>query len=141
MEDTSMSRPIPSSASRNVLVVSAAVFLFVTSCGDQTKVSQESSDGTTTVAKAEDISSLPVRGRLRLAAPPSKAVFGMIYINTTNNREYIFDGSGWVPHDNSVEAFYNARPITKSTALLQSDVFEDGDPSATPSGAHGGPAT
>jgi hypothetical protein len=30
----------------------------------------------------------------------------MIYINTTDNREYIFDGSDWVPHDNSVDEFY-----------------------------------
>lgn len=136
-----MSRSIPNSACCNVLMVSAAVLLFLTSCGDPGKVSQESSAGTTTVARGADIASLPARGRTRLAAPPSKAVFGMIYINTTTNREYIFDGAEWVPHDSSVEAFYSARPITKSTALLQSDVFEDGDPAATPSGAHGGPAT
>ena len=105
-----MSRSIPNSANRNVLILSAAVFLFVTSCGDHTKVSQESSDGTTTVAKDADLASLPARGKMRLAVPPAKAVFGMIYINTTNNREYIFDGAGWVPHDRSVETFYSAKP-------------------------------
>lgn len=136
-----MSRLIPNTASRNVLILSTAVFLFVTSCGDHTRESLEPAAGTTTVAKGADVASLPARGRMRLAAPPSKAVFGMIYINTATSREYIFDGAEWVPHDNSVESFYSSRLITKSSALLQIDACEDGDPSCTPTGAHGGPAT
>src|SRR6185369_3361835 len=138
MEDTCMTN----SASRNVLILSAAALLLIAACGDLTQAPQGSFDGNTTVvAKDADIASLPKRGRMKLAAPPPKAVFGMIYINTVNNREYIFDGSGWVPHDRSVETFYSARPITKSTAMIQSEVCLDGDPSCTPSGAHGGPAT
>ena len=142
MEDTCMTRrTVLNSSGRNVLILSAAAFLLVTACGDLTTAPQVSPEGTTTVARDADIASLPKRGRIRLAAPPPKAVFGMIYINTMNNREFIFDGSAWVPHDASVETFYSSRPTTKSTALMQSEVCLDGDPSCTPTGAHGGPTT
>ena len=142
MENTCLTRSIPNSADRNVLILSAAVFLLLTACGEITQGPQGAVDGNTTiVAKDSDIASLPKRGRLKLATPPSKAVFGMIYINTAYNREFIFDGSEWVPHDSSVEKFYYSRPITKISAMLQSEVCEDGDPSCTPTGAHGGPAT
>lgn len=136
-----MTRSIPNSAVRNVLTLSAAAFLLVTACGELTQAPQGSPAGNTTVAKDEDLASLPKRGRMRLAAPPPKAVFGMTYIDTTNNREFIFDGAEWAPHDRSIETFYGARPTRKSTAMIQSEVCVDGDPSCTPTGAHGGPAS
>jgi len=49
---------------------------------------------------------LPLRGKLRQPVAPKNAVFGMIYINTRDNREYIFDGAQWVPHDYTVDEFY-----------------------------------
>lgn len=52
---------------------------------------------------------LPIRGKLRQPTAPKNAVFGMIYINTKDTREYIFDGAQWVPHDNSVEEFYRQK--------------------------------
>ena len=144
MEDTCMTqtRTVMNSPGRNVLILSAAAFLLVAGCGEPTKAPQESADGnTTTLAKSADIAALPKLGRMKIVAPPPKAVFGMIYINTTNNREFIFDGSMWVPHDHSVDTFYSSRPIVKSTALMPSDVCLDGDPDCTPTGAHGGPTT
>lgn len=48
----------------------------------------------------------PLRGKLRQPTAPKNAVFGMIYINTRENREYIFDGAEWVPHDSGVDDYY-----------------------------------
>jgi predicted CxxxxCH...CXXCH cytochrome family protein len=59
---------------------------------------------------------LPLRGKLQEAAPPAKAVFGMIYRNTANGREYIYDGRRWVPHDATVDDFYRATSSKKAAA-------------------------
>ncbi|NTV48428.1 MAG: cytochrome C [Geobacteraceae bacterium] len=136
-----MTCSIPNSAGRNVLVLSVAALLFVSACGELSQSPQVSSESNSTVVKEANSTHLPKRGKVRLTAPPSVAVFGMIYINTTNNREFIFDGSQWVPHDRSIDTFYTTKSSAKSTALIQSDVCADGDPSCTPTGAHGGPAT
>lgn len=126
---------------RTVLALSVAAFLFVAACGELPQASREGADGSAAVAKEAELVSMPKRGKLRLAAPPAKAVFGMIYIDTSDNREYIFDGAQWVPHDRSVESFYSAKTSAKSTALIQSEVCADGDLSCTPTGAHGGSTT
>lgn len=99
----------------------------------------------TRVATRDEVGTLPARGKQKLSAPPAVAVFGMIYINASTGKEYIFDGSTWVPHDNSVDSFYAARD-TKQTAktaasMVQTDACADGDPACTPSGAHGGPGS
>jgi hypothetical protein len=57
---------------------------------------------------------LPLQGKLVQATPPRSAVFGMIYINTREHREYIFDGAQWVPHDNTVDDFYLKKANAKS---------------------------
>ena len=87
------------------------------------------------------VSALPIKGKLVSAVAPKKAAFGMIWFNTTENREYIFDGTQWVPHDQTVDDFYNSQAlITKNTAktvaLTLDEVCVDGDPACTPTGAH-----
>lgn len=136
-----MTRYLLNLAGRNVLVLSAAALLFVSACGELSQTPQVLSEKNSTVAKEANSAYLPKRGKVRLAAPPSVAVFGMIYIDTANNREFIFDGAQWVPHDRSVDTFYSAKSTRKSSALVQNEVCADGDPSCTPTGAHGGPAT
>lgn len=126
---------------RNVLsLISAVTLLLVISCGEQILPQQGSTTNTTSVARGSDVASLPKHGKQRLATPPDKAVFGMIYINTTNNREYIFDGAEWVPHDQSIDSYYTTKSLKKTVAMIQSDVCIDGDPSCTPTGAHGSPS-
>ncbi len=80
----------------------------------------------------------PLCGKLRQAKAPAKALFGMIYINTTNNREYIFDGSDWVPHDNSADDYYRKKDRIQSEAvgLAQDEVLPTGQ-CGTGTGAHG----
>lgn len=136
-----MTRSIPNSAVRNVLVLGAAAFLLVTACGEHNQVPQGGAAGNTTVAKDADLALLPKRGRMELSIPPAKAVFGMIYIDTAKNREFIFDGAEWAPHDRSIDTYYGTKSTWKSTAMIQSEVCADGDPSCTPTGAHGGPET
>lgn len=124
---------------RNVpYLISAIAILFIASCGEQTTPQQGSTSVNSTVATGSDVNSLPKRGKQTLAAPPAKAVFGMIYINSTDNREYIFDGAEWVPHDNTVDAHYRSKIPAKTVAMTQDDVCVDGDPSCTPNGAHQG---
>lgn len=54
--------------------------------------------GGTTLATESDLPSLPPRGKVVSDTAPPKAVVGMIWLDTTSNVEYIFDGSNWVPH-------------------------------------------
>jgi hypothetical protein len=86
---------------------------------------------------------LPLRGKLRQPTAPKNAIFGMIYINTKDNREYIFDGADWVPHDNSVDEYYRQKDKLKSQiandllspSLLASQVSPTGE-CGTGTGAH-----
>jgi len=71
---------------------------------------------TTTLATPDEVKDLPRNGRVRSETPPPKAVFGMIWNDTTSQREYIFDGSEWVPHDNTVDAHYAAKKAKASGA-------------------------
>ncbi len=132
--------------------------LVVAGCNQDTTSSAGPADGqsattlgkvTTRVATSAEVSALPARGKQKLSAPPAVAVFGMIYIDANTGKEYIFDGNSWVPHDNTVDSFYAARKAESAAktgaktaaSMVQSDVYTDGDPAATPSGAHGGPGS
>lgn len=131
------------SPTRTVLVlIGAAALMIMASCGEQSVTPQSSTSGGTTVAKGSEVNSLPRSGKVASAVAPPKAVFGMIWHNTSENRNYIFDGTQWVPHDKSVEEFYaakeaQAKSAPKIVALAQSEVCVEGDPECTPSGAHG----
>jgi hypothetical protein len=70
----------------------------------------------TTHATQEEAKHLPRHGRVRSVTPPPKAVFGMIWNDTKTQREYIFDGNEWVPHDNTVDLYYAAKKGKGSTA-------------------------
>lgn len=102
------------------LVLGAAALLLISACGEQSK--QATTSNTTTAAKS--------------SAPPAKALFGMKYKDTATGRVYIYDGANWVPYDNTVDDYYKAL-AKKSVALVQDEVCADGDPSCTPTGAHG----
>lgn len=116
--------------------------MVISSCGDQSSLQQGSVNNNTTMAKGSEVNALPVKGKLISTTAPLKAVFGMIWVNSVENREYIFDGAQWVPHDQSVGDFYKAKELKaksapKTVALTQDEVCVDGDPSCTPTGAHG----
>ncbi|TSK04991.1 MAG: cytochrome C [Geobacter sp.] len=131
------------------LFLLALLLVMVSGCGDISRTPQEvSATGSTekketvTVTTVADVNKLPVRAQQRLPAPPAQAVFGMTYFDTTIGKEFIYDGKIWVPHDSTVESYYEkkAAALPKTTALIaQVDVCEDGDPSCTPTGAHGAP--
>lgn len=54
--------------------------------------------GGTTLADESEVSTLPPRGKVVSDTAPPKAVVGMIWVDSTTNIEYLFDGSNWVPH-------------------------------------------
>ncbi len=128
---------------RAVLAMIGAVSLiFISSCGEQSASSQGSAANGTTLAKGSEVNALPRSGKLVSALAPPKAIFGMIWVNTSENREYIFDGAEWIPHDRSADDFYKSKQLqakssSKTTALVEADVCVDGDPYCTPTGAHG----
>jgi hypothetical protein len=63
----------------------------------------------------------------------------MIYINTKENREYIYDGADWVPHDKTVDDYYKAKESRKALPrLIASEVLPTGS-TPVPTGAHGLP--
>ncbi len=47
-----------------------------------------------------------LRGKTKGSTHPAEAVFGQIFVNTQDGSEWIFDGEQWVPHDNTVDAYY-----------------------------------
>jgi predicted CxxxxCH...CXXCH cytochrome family protein len=116
----------------NILVIlGAALVLIVSGCGELSTSQQGSTANTTSVEKetsiatGNDVSGLPLKGKLKLDAAPDKAVIGMIYFNTSDKIEYIFDGSQWVPHDNSVDNFYK-RKIQEKTVSYMGGPYSSG---------------
>ena len=130
------------SALRSVLtLVVVALLLPVSACYEDEMASQGATAVSPAAAAPASVKSLPKSGKQRLAAAPTYAVFGMIYINTTNNREYIYDGAQWVPHDRTVDDFYNAMD-SKKARLAQNQVIPTGTtpiPDVPDRGGHGLP--
>jgi hypothetical protein len=122
------------SAGRNaVILFGAAIFPLVCGCGNNSS-SQQGAAVTTSSAKE----ALPAHGKLKQATPPTKAVFGMIYINTTNNLEYIYDGNEWVPHSNAVDSYYKTKPLPQTVSKAASSPLATSCASydCNPGGAH-----
>ncbi|GFO61727.1 hypothetical protein GMST_40520 [Geomonas silvestris] len=130
---------------RTALMLAGAISMFaMTSCGSEPAPPQESA-AAPSLAKNAELGALPVKGKVSGTTAPQAAAFGMRWFNTTENRSYIFDGADWVPHDNTVDDFYKAKEqkaklSAKALALDATEVCVDGDPSCTPTGAHGGHA-
>ena len=126
---------------RNVLILSVASGLLLVSGCDEHYFSSRGPAASNTpqsLANGETPTPLPPRGKQRLATAPNNALFGMIYINTTDNREYIYDGADWVPHDKTVDEFYKAKDARISLRLPASEVLPTGT-TPVPTGAHGLP--
>jgi hypothetical protein len=86
----------------NFLVVVGLVSLpLINGCGSNS-TSQGSGGGT---------EGLPVNGKVEASAAPTKAAIGMIYVNTTTKKEYIYDGREWVPHSKEIDTYYKSRPV------------------------------
>ena len=124
----------------SVLSLFAVVaLLLIPGCYEEEVSSKGSTVQNPTQATAASAKALPKRGKQKLAAAPVSAAFGMIYINTTTNREYIYDGAQWVPHDQTVGEYYRSLD-SRMTRLPASEVFPTGT-LPTPTGAHGLPAS
>jgi CxxxxCH...CXXCH motif protein len=116
-----------------------AAIMVVSGCGSNAAKNQES-QGTqinASVASGSNLlSTLPKHGKVLAAVAPTFAVFGEIYINTTDNSEWIYDGKQWVPHNSSVDQYY-AQQSAIHSLLTPTEVLPTGGLS-TPTGAHGG---
>ena len=124
---------------RSVLSLFAVAALFLLPGCYEDEVSSEGiTVNIPTQAAAVKEKPLPQRGKQKLAVAPTYAVFGMIYIDTASNREYIYDGSQWVPHDQTVEEYYQVVD-SRMKRMPASEVFPTGT-LPTPTGAHGLPA-
>ena len=55
------------------------------------------------------------KGKTSGFAHPKEAIFGQIFIDTRNGREWIFDGMQWVPHDDTVDDYYAFLATFKKT--------------------------
>ena len=119
-------------------LIAVVALLLIPGCYEDELSSQGTTVKTPPQTTAVKVKPLPQRGKQRLAAAPTSAAFGMIYINTTNNREYIYDGAQWVPHDQTVDDYYSSTDSRKAR-LPESEVFPTGT-LPTPTGAHGLPA-
>jgi hypothetical protein len=119
-------------------LVALAALLLVYSCLDEEMSAQSvPAKSPTVAAKDVRVKSLPKQGKLRRPEPPDYAVFGMIYFNTKEKREYIYDGAQWVPHDRTVENYYrnlaSVQPMLAQSQVVPSDTT----PVPDGTGAHG----
>lgn len=105
-------------------LIGATTLLFGPSCGSQPDVGKQQGSETNS------------RTTPTVSGAPAKALFGQIYHSTTDNREYIYDGAAWVPHDKGVDdPEWQPKPAAigvMKTAFIQ--------PPCSPTGAHGGHA-
>ena len=94
-----------------LVTTGATATLLVSGCGGGGGGEQSPVSTVTTTAGTVAVNKdgLPVRGKLQESAPPARAAFGMIYRNTADGREYIYDGKEWVPHDSTAEDFYRTK--------------------------------
>jgi len=122
-------------------LVSMVLLFMLSGCGDESTSPQSSGvDSASAAARASSSAPLPLKGKVAGTTAPANAAFGMIFVDTSRGREYIYDGAQWVPHDATVDAFYAEKTKYKPKALMQQDeVSYDGDPDALPTGAHGAP--
>lgn len=132
-------RPLSSRVCIVLALIAMSAFLFGPGCYDEELSVRGSTANTTVPASPGGVTPLPSRGKPRLAAAPKNAVFGMIYINTVDGREYIYDGAEWVPHDQTVDDYYRLKDAEKSPRSLAPAVFPTGPPLPVPTGAHGLP--
>jgi hypothetical protein len=99
---------------RRVLAVSltvAALFLF----------------GSITLLTAPSASAKEIQ---RLPHEPNNPKVLQVYFNTTDNREYIYNGQEWVPHDASIDT-YVLKKYKKPTVPKKSSTIDGADTSAT----------
>ena len=70
-----------------------------------------------------------------LPAEPADARVGQVYFNTTDKREYIYNGQEWVPHDASIDTYVLKKSnITKTPAAPPADNGGSSQPAtSTPS--------
>lgn len=130
-------RPLSSVLLIVMALTAVTAFLLVSGCDEEDLAIRGSTTSNTPQANESAVIPLPARGKPRLAAPPKNAVFGMIYINIANNREYIYDGAEWVPHDQTVDDYYKAKTSLKAARVLDLTVILPTGSVPTPTGAHG----
>ena len=56
-----------------------------------------------------------LKGKTTGATHPKEAIFGQVFLDTSNGREWIFDGMQWVPHDDTVDDYYEFLKTVKMT--------------------------
>lgn len=124
---------ISSALSKVPVMVGMVALLVIAGCSGQTSSSPE-----TAASKTSQEKNIPLHGKVKQAKAPANAVFGMIWVNTGNNREYIFDGSRWAPHDKSVDTFYGTGDSIKTVqkALTRETGESCSSYDCNPGGAH-----
>ncbi len=56
---------------------------------------------------------------------PAKALFGQYYKDPKTNRIWIYDGANWVPHDSTVDTYYQQLAATKNSTVLKSMTIDE----------------
>ncbi|MEI6208007.1 MAG: hypothetical protein WCP20_14590 [Desulfuromonadales bacterium] len=79
--------------------LAASAMLLMSGCGDQS-----GSNGISAKSSVQRLASAPANGKV-----------GQLYFNTTENREYIFNGTEWLPHDASVDTYVSQKRTASQT--------------------------
>ena len=56
-----------------------------------------------------------LKGKTSGAVHPKEAIFGQIFLDKRDGREWIYDGMQWVPHDDTVDDYYEFLKTVKMT--------------------------
>ena len=57
------------------------------------------------------VSAYATSAKMWLPAEPAEGKVGQVYFNTTDKREYIYNGQEWVPHDASIDTYVLKKSI------------------------------
>jgi hypothetical protein len=72
----------------------------------------------------------------RLASAPTSARLMQVYFNTSNGREWIYDGARWTPHDQTVDDFYKGLERASERRQLGAEASSALTVPFSPNGAH-----
>ena len=78
------------------------------------------------------VSAYAASAKMWLPAEPADARVGQVYFNTTNKREYIYNGQEWVPHDASIDTYVHKKGnITPTPAASPADIGGSSKPTTS----------
>jgi hypothetical protein len=106
----------------SILVVFLALMSLI---GAAILLGQGCGSGKVEEQQASTASTADVQMAPNLPGAPAKALFGQYYKDRKTNRLWIYDGAHWVPHDNTVDSYYQQFAPTNNSTVNKSMTIDE----------------